>query len=136
MKKLPYILCLVICLGACASTPYQRAKKASGMGYFDVPLQEGIYDVSFNGDADTSAKKAYDYALLRSAEVCLENGYQTFDIVSQLDTSTQAGYVVSNVVVVGTEPKINFVIHCSNDDTLTFRAQEIKTNLKAKYKLQ
>ncbi|WP_428059439.1 CC0125/CC1285 family lipoprotein [Candidatus Avelusimicrobium faecicola] len=135
MKKIIIFCCGFILLTACA-TPYQRAKKETANGYFDTRLQEGVYDVIFNGNGDTSAKTAHDYALLRSAEVCLENGYKTFDIVSKADHSTQDGYVANNILFMETEPKINFVIHCSKDSDLTFLAEEIKENLRKKYKLQ
>ncbi len=135
MRKILMLCCGFALLSACA-TPYQKAKKETAKGYFDTPLQEGVYDVIFNGNGATSAKKAHDYALLRSAEVCLENGYQTFDIVSKADHSTQDGYMVNNILVMETEPKINFVVHCSKDNDLTFSAKEIKTNLRTKYKLQ
>ena len=135
MKKIAIFCCGFILLIACA-TPYKQAKKATANGYFDTPLQEGIYDVTFNGNSDTSAKKAHDYALLRCAEVCLENGYQTFDIVSKVNHSSQDGYMIYNILVMEAEPKINFIVHCSQNDDLTFRAEEIKTNLRTKYKLQ
>lgn len=135
MKKIVFILCLSLFLGACA-TPYQRAKKESSNGFFDTKLQEGVYDVTFNGNSETSRKKAQDYALLRSAEVCLENGYQTFEIVSKSDNSASDGYLINNVFVMETEPKIDIVVHCSKDMDLSFKAEELKTNLRFKYKIQ
>lgn len=135
MKKILCYVFVLSLLAACA-TPYKQAKKATSNGYFDTPLQEGVYDVTFTGNSDTSAKKAYDYTLLRSSEVCLENGYKTFDIVTKADHSTQNGYMIDNFLFMDNEPKINFIVHCSKNDNLTFKAEEIKVNLRTKYKLR
>lgn len=135
MKKLFYIICALILLSACAATSYKKAKKEGAEGYFDSKLQNETYDVVFNANGNTSTKIAYDYALLRSAEVCLENGYQTFEIISQADNSKQLGYVINNVVATETIPQINFVIRCSKDKDLPFSAEELRTNLRTKYKL-
>jgi len=146
MKKLFLILTAAAVLGACA-TPYQRAGKENGKGFFDKKLQEGMYSVSFNGNEETSVKMADDYALLRSAEVCLENGYQSFEIVSRADDSKEKqsstiginGIIItatsSKMVVTETIPKITLVVRCSKALDLPFKAQELKTNLKAQYKL-
>ena len=59
-------MCVLALLAACA-TPYKQAKKATSNGYFDTKLQEGMYEVLFNGNENTSTGQANNYALLRAA---------------------------------------------------------------------
>ena len=88
MKRLFLMIISLILLAACA-TQYQQAKKASANGYFDIKLQENVYQVLFNGNENTTARTANDFALLRASEVCLENGYQSFEIVSKSEDFTE-----------------------------------------------
>ncbi|MBQ3667518.1 MAG: hypothetical protein II913_05640 [Elusimicrobiaceae bacterium] len=142
MKKIAILSCVFALLAACA-TPYKQAKKATSNGYFDTKLQEGMYEVIFNGNDNTSTAKANNYALLRAAEVCLENGYQSFEIIrktedfteTEVDTETKI-MGVSILNVENSEPKITLIIRCSKGTDLLYKAQELKTNLRAKYKLQ
>ena len=150
MKKSLFMLCAFALLAACA-TDYKQARRENGNGYFDTKLQEGAYEVSFNGNEQTTIKKANDFALLRSAEVCLENGYQSFEVVKKLDDSDDAAALVTTTAVaaavtianafmpdneVKTHPKITLEIRCSKGTELTYRASEIKNNLRAKYNLK
>ena len=65
-------------ISSCAiPTPYKMASSPEKFGYYNSLLQQDIYEITFNGNADTSSTKAYDYALLRAAETCYENGYIT-----------------------------------------------------------
>lgn len=137
MKKIGYLLLACVLLGACA-TSYKKASKASSNGYFATQMQKGVYDVSFNGNSYTSSKKAYDYALLHSAEVCLGNDYQSFDVINKNEDAKTTGYWASGLSAMAyyKEPKISLTVKCYSDQNGTFIAQEIKNNLKAKYKLK
>jgi len=150
MKKILGMLVTLILLAACA-TDYKQARRENGNGYFDTKLQEGMYEVSFNGNEQTTIKKANDFALLRSAEVCLENDYQSFEVVKKLDDSDEAAPLVTTSAIaaaitvanalmpdneIESNPKITLVIRCSKATDLTYRAEELKSNLRAKYKLQ
>lgn len=137
MKKISCILLGCVLLGAC-STGYKRASKATAKGYFDTTMQRGVYDVTFNGNSYTSSKKAYDYALLHASEVCLENGYQSFDIMSKNDDSTTTGYFAPGLSTMAyyKTPKISLMVKCSATQSGAFSAREIKNSLKAKYKLK
>ena len=142
MKKLLCIICTLALLAACA-TPYKQAKKATSNGYFDTKLQEGMYEVIFNGNENTSTAKANNFALLRAAEVCLENDYQSFEIVRKTEDFTEKevdtgikifGGTLSNIE--NSEPKITLVIRCSKKTDLLYKAEELKTNLRERYKLK
>ena len=60
-------------------TAYQR--QAFTGGFSELQLGENIYKISFKGNALTSRERISDYALLRSAEVTLENGFKYFIIL-------------------------------------------------------
>ena len=142
MKKLLLMLCAFTLLAACA-TPYKRAKKESANGYFDVKLQEGMYEVFFNGNENTTARRAHDLALLRACEVCLDNGYQSFDIVRRTEDYTEKE-VDTGVTIFGgmltsvenSEPKITLEVRCSKNLDLPYKAADLKTNLKERYKVK
>ena len=141
-KTVLMFLCLIL-ISSCATT-YKKASSLTGTGYSDSVLQQGMYEITFNGNSDTQVTTAQDYALLRAAEICLENGYQTFEIINLKDNSTtETGaftnyygrYYASTYVTSSTYPKITLIIKCSKEKNLTFIAEEIKTNLRKKYNL-
>ena len=68
----------ILLLAACA-TPYQP-EGFSG-GFTDVQLDKNIFRVSFRGNGYTSRDRAEELALLRSAELTLQNGFTHFVIV-------------------------------------------------------
>lgn len=142
MKKLLFIISALALIAACA-TPYQRASRQTSNGYFDAKLQEGMYEVFFNGNQNTSFSKAHDFALLRASEICLENNYSSFEITRQMEDFTEKesetgitlfGGKISDIVK--SEPKITLVVRCSKGNDLTYKAAELKTNLRTRYKLQ
>jgi hypothetical protein len=77
MKSLG-IASLTLILVSCATT-YQP--KGFTGGYSSAQLDVNVFQVSFTGNGYTNQEKANDFALLRSAEVVLENGYEYFSIV-------------------------------------------------------
>lgn len=142
MRKMIMLFCCFALLVACA-TPYKQAKKATSNGYFDTKLQDGMYEVLFNGNENTSTAKANNYALLRAAEVCLENNYQSFEIVRKTEDFTEKevdtgvkifGGTLSNIE--NSEPKITLLIRCSKGTDLLYKAQELKANLRERYNIK
>ena len=69
---------LALLLVSCATT-YQP-KSFTG-GFSSAQLDVNVFQVSFRGNGYTHQERANDFALLRSAEVALENGYEYFSIV-------------------------------------------------------
>ena len=148
MKKLFVTLIISLFCGACA-TPYKAASKPTSDGYFDTMLQTGLYDITFNANGDTTIKRAQDFALLRAAEVCLENGYRSFSIVNSSNNSQTETDIVSNTnvynrnylfsysyLVSETKPKVSIMVQCSSDRNLFFNAESIRVNLRKKYNLK
>lgn len=68
---------------ACASSgPYRAAQSSAGFGYSHQVIEPDRYRVQFKASGRDVAK-AQDYALLRAAELTLEKGYSTFEVVSR-----------------------------------------------------
>ena len=76
MKRLAILLATVFIVSC---TTYQ-AKSWTG-GYKEIQLDTDVYKVSFMGNGYTSATRAADFTLLRSAELTLEKGYAYFVVV-------------------------------------------------------
>ena len=133
MKK---ILCIAfsLCIVAGCATSYKAAKKPTANGYFSVQLQEGLFNVSFKGNEDTSVKVVKDYALLRSAEVCLENGYKSFSIVDSRDVSNIHESIWDGTSA--TQPHIDLTIQCSPDNDLLYQAAQIQQNIREIYDIK
>ncbi|MGA4579833.1 CC0125/CC1285 family lipoprotein [Limisphaera sp. VF-2] len=154
--------CLLGLLG-CA-TPYQRANLLGG--YTDVALAPDTFRVSFAGNAYTSSRRAYEYALLRAAEVVAMNGFRYFCIVkakedSYVSTTVTPGYsqttgYISNTsggqaqvnvetmhippqVVTSSKPEVTLVVKAFQnkpDDHDVFDAPFLIQSLRAYYGLR
>lgn len=81
-------------LSACATavgTAYAPADK-KGYGYAETRIEADRYRVSFAGDGATPVAVVEDYALLRAAELAVENGYDWFRVVGRaLDEDEKGG---------------------------------------------
>jgi hypothetical protein len=77
MKKI-IIITLAVYVAGCA-TAYQK-QGATG-GYTSTQLDANVFQVTFKGNGFTAKDRASDFALLRSAELALENGYEYFIII-------------------------------------------------------
>ena len=72
-------------LVACATaigTAYGPAD-SKGYGFTETRIEADRYRVAFAGDGATSQQLVEDYALLRAAELALENGYDWFRVVGK-----------------------------------------------------
>jgi len=98
LALLPAVLTLLACSG-CAKlaanllgepTPYQPFNGSSWNarkygGFSETQLGPGVYRVSFAGDGFTSINVATDMALLRSAELTLQQGCTHFAVIGGAD---------------------------------------------------
>jgi hypothetical protein len=77
MKKLKVfaIATAVLLLGGCAS-PYQSYGFAGG--FKETQLDTNVWRVFFEGNGYTKGDRAEDFAMLRSAELTLANGFTHF----------------------------------------------------------
>jgi hypothetical protein len=84
------ILLATVVLAGCA-TGYHRAGISGG--YSEAQLSEDTFQVSFTGNGYTSGGRAADFALLRCAEIAIENGYPYFVIVNGANGESRSTYV-------------------------------------------
>ncbi|MCY1224407.1 hypothetical protein D9M72_365630 [compost metagenome] len=82
-----------IMLSGCASTYTPKSNFPGFNGYFDTQLGENIFQVGFQGDGYDSRERVTDFALLRSAEVALQNEFSYFVIANVADNSSGANFV-------------------------------------------
>ena len=74
---------LALLLVSCASQPdYRAATHGGGFGYTETQLSDSQFRVHFKARGSDRAK-AMDYAMLRAAEVTLQQGYEWFAVVDR-----------------------------------------------------
>ena len=128
MKK---ILTVLLCLGLAGCATGYHSKGFTG-GYSNMKLQDNIFKVTFNGNAYSSMERARDFALLRSAEITIENGYKYFVVLETNGSVKIASYIT---------PAANITIECFQDKPahvkgMIYDAGQIKTNIKKAYNIQ
>jgi len=91
------LLFSILFISGCA-TSY----KSNGFqgGYSESQYADDVYEVTFKGNSHTSADRAKDFAMLRSAELCQKNGYSYFVVIDKesstsISASTSAGQSLS-----------------------------------------
>jgi len=95
------IAALIFLLSGCA-TPYQSSESNYGYGYSETRLDVNKFSVRFIGSDSDSAAVVSDYALLRAAEITLENGFTHFGLIDSRDLAEISSYtspVQSNTYV-------------------------------------
>ncbi len=84
------ILCCMALTG-CA-TSYKPYSYFGGGGYKDVQLGENIFKVSVEANGYTTNERASNLALLRAADLTLQNGFRFFVVSSSEDNSYSSIY--------------------------------------------
>ena len=143
------VLLLAASLQACStSTPYQ--KLGFHGGYSETKLAENIFKVSFHGNKRTGREKTWDFALLRSAELTLEEGYRYFivmdsDYYEKLGTHRNPTFIISPNMIVGgnsivtVAPSSTNMVACFNEkpaDVFSYDARFIYQELTSKYEIE
>lgn len=96
IKTVTLLLVLAFSLAACSTPVYKAASGPYGFGYSDAALEEGRYRITFRA-RDFNA--AYDFALLRAAEITLAKGYDWFRVTNSITNEKADGYSRSRVSV-------------------------------------
>lgn len=79
-----WALLVLVILAGCASQPlYSPAKNSQSMGYYETRLTDNRYRVTFTGGINTPLETVKNLALLRAAELTVENGFDWFEIVDR-----------------------------------------------------
>jgi hypothetical protein len=110
------------------------------LGYSETQLAPDVYRVTYNGYS-IPASKATDFALLRSAELCLAAGYTHFIVTEQSGQSASSSGIVipsGNIAVYAsvTNPEITLAIQLVSERPNVYAAAFIQQSLKKKYGLK
>lgn len=76
-----FAIAAVLALSACATAappPYAASASPAAAGYSETQIESTRYFVSFRAPGGAEAARLEDYALLRAAELTLENGREWF----------------------------------------------------------
>jgi hypothetical protein len=74
----------VLGLAACASTPdYVEADDPDDFGHYSTRLDDDRYRIVYNGRRSTGVNASRDYALMRAAELTLQDGYDWFEVIDR-----------------------------------------------------
>lgn len=99
-----FVMIAACLLAACATavgTAYGPAD-AKGYGYSEMRIEADRFRVTFAGDGATPPEVVEDYAMLRAAELALENGYDWFRVVGRsMDVQEKGGVGVGAGVGTG-----------------------------------
>lgn len=158
MRKV-LILFLCLWLGGCTTGYHKRSWTG---GYSDIQIQDDIFKITFDGNTNTGSDRAENFALLRSAEVALENGYKYFIIIESRTKTQPEAYTIPAITqtagsvegetfqrtttvsggqtYVYQNPGVAYTIKCFKDkpqdsSTLVYDAQQVRANLKRQYNL-
>lgn len=75
----PFVFAAAIALAACASTPvYAPAAGTNAAGYSETQIESNRYFVTYRAGGAADAALLQDYALLRAADLTLQNGRDWF----------------------------------------------------------
>lgn len=79
MLKHVLIVAAALALAACASSPaYTPAARAGAAGYSEAQIESNRYFVTYRAPGATDVALVQDYALLRAADLTLQNGRDWF----------------------------------------------------------
>jgi hypothetical protein len=92
MKRILILAGTCAALAACSTpTVYGPAAKPNASGFTENRIQSDRWRVSYRGGSGAPATQVNDYALLRAAELTLQQGYDWFR-VDRRYTETHGGY--------------------------------------------
>ncbi|MBL4602371.1 MAG: hypothetical protein JKY84_06490 [Emcibacteraceae bacterium] len=153
MKQKCLIL-MALLLSGCITGNYQSF--SSGVGYKSEQQGDNIYYVTYTGSSNTDIKKANDFALLRSAELTLEKGFNYFVITEARNNKFELGKarkslavlsdngrvggntaVASRGTISGPKAKSELTISLFQDepDSISYDARVIEKALKEEYEI-
>jgi hypothetical protein len=81
LPKAAIAMAIVSLLIAGCSTAYHSTGLTGG--FKDMQLATNVWRISFQGNAYTSAERAWDFAMLRACELTQQNGYPRFAVATE-----------------------------------------------------
>jgi hypothetical protein len=85
---------LMLTLAACATTapPYAAAPNASGAGYSEQQIESNRYSVTYRAPSGADPALLQDYALLRAADITLQNNHEWFWVDNRATDGRTSSY--------------------------------------------
>lgn len=127
---------LLVLLSSCM-TAYQRAGLTGG--YTETRLGENVWRVFFVGNGFTNSERAIDFALLRSAGVCLESGYRYFIIAEATNVKNVSVGSTGKTVYTISRPSSTNTVVCFTEKpseySVLYDARFIVDSIRKKYGL-
>ena len=77
MKLKLGLMVMIVFLAGCAT---EYAPSHGGDGYSETQLSETSFQITFRGNTKTTPERAYDFAMLRAAEITISKGRQFFKV--------------------------------------------------------
>jgi len=163
MKNIIKVLLAFFILASCA-TPYQKVGLSGG--YSDTRLQDNVFTVNFRGNGYTSKERSSDFALLRCAELAIQNGFKFFSIADSSQeqktmfyktgsTSTTYGttniygntaysnfntYRSGSMIFPIRKPRASYTIFCfaekPDENQMVFDANYLSQSIRQKYNMK
>lgn len=125
----------VTLLNAC-STAYQK-DGATG-GFKETQVAPHVWRVTFVGNGYTSDSNAEDFALLRSADLTLQNGYRYFLLLQSASKDSYSTVHVGGNPYLISSPSISnnvLMLNAPDSSVFTYDAQFVCKSVGAKYEV-
>jgi hypothetical protein len=154
MKFVLFLLASTLVMASCATT-YQP-KGLTG-GFSETQLDEDLFTVRFSGNGYTSSERASDFALLRCADLAIQNNFEYFKIVDS-QSNMKTSYIVTtdrdfNASTYGNSlygssnqttnvkaierPRINLTVRLLKDKADgSYNATFIRNSIRSKYDME
>lgn len=135
-----FVFLLFTALNLNCSTHYRAARSccvADPPGYSDIKLEDNTFRITFKANAFTKKERVFDFALLRAAEVIIDNNFEYFIVLNEDDYNiTGTGVFVADDSLFE-ETKINLIIECFKEkpvsDKKIYDSLEIIDEIPEKY---
>jgi len=111
---------------------------SGGDGYSETQLSPTSFQVTFRGNTKTTPERAYDFALLRAAELALANKCPHFVVISATagDNGT-AGMMINSSFIAKKKPELSLSIriHATKPAGESLEAAYVRKSIRAKYQM-
>lgn len=90
MKVIPLLISLVLLVGCSSQPAYVKSQFTSSLS--ETQLSENAWRVVFSGGSTWSMTNAENHALLRCADITLQNGFKYF-VMDSSDSTSKSGTI-------------------------------------------
>ncbi len=135
MRFTPLLIASTLLLAGCVT---EYVPSSGGDGYSETQLSPTSFQVTFRGNTKTTPERAYDFALLRAAELALANKCPHFVVISATagDNGT-AGMMINSSFIAKKKPELSLSIriHATKPSGDSLEAAYVRKSIRAKYQM-